>query len=706
MAYTVVMYITSVPNRTSPPTVLLRESYREEGQVKTRTLANLTKLPDEAIALLKRHLGGERFLSSTEAFQTVYSWHHGHVKAVRLAMKQLGFDRLISTRPSRERDLVIAMVAARILEPGSKLATTRWWKNTTLPQTLGVEEADETELYGAMDWLYSRQEQIETKLAKRHLHEDGLVLYDLSSSYFEGCCCPQAARGHNRDKKQSKLQVNYGLLTDARGCPVSVSVFDGNVSDTKTLLPQVEKIQQQFGIQKLVLTGDRGMITQTHIDQLKKDPNLDWITALKNGAIRKLVNSEAIQLDLFDERNLFELGHPDYPDERLIACRNPALAERRARKRQSLLEATSKCLTEIQELLKRGKLHGEEQIRKRVQRIIGPSRMDEHFQLTIAEDALEVELTDPLSAATDLQHHFTARMEKLRSQISRGKLSGSDKIAHRLNRLARQFRLTQTITFEVRDEGFEFHLADPSIAFQEALSHLQDELHQLRQLVEWGRYGGQDKIGVRLGKVIDKYKMGKHFVLDIEDAGFTFAIDDKKVAAEAALDGLYVIRTSTDKDRMSADDAVRSYKSLSQVERAFRTIKTVDLKVRPIHHYLEPRVRTHLFLCMLAYYVEWHMREAWRPLLFSDEDQEAKATRDPVAPAQRSEAARKKVDSKHLDDGTEAHSFRTLIQSLATIVLNIAYVPGMGTDQTTFEIVTTPNKTQQNAFDLLGEIGV
>jgi hypothetical protein len=330
--------------------------------------------------------------------------------------------------------------------------------------------------------------------------------------------------------------------------------------------------------------------------------------------------------------------------------------------------------------------------------------MDEHFRLSVEEDALEFELPDPESAATDLQRRFTARIEKLRTQISRGKLSGKEEITSRLKRLARQFRLTKHLAFEVREAGFEYRFISPENAFQQALSHFQEELTQVRRLVDWGRYGGQDKIGIRLGKVIDKYKVGKHFVLEIQDTGFTFSIDEEKVAAEAALDGLYVIRTSTDEARMSADDAVRSYKSLSQVERAFRTIKTVDLKVRPIHHHLEPRVRVHIFLCMLAYYVEWHMREAWRPLLFSDEELEANATRDPVAPAQRSEAAQRKVNSKHLEDGTEAHSFRTLIQSLATIVLNIAYVPGMDEKRTAFEIVTTPNATQQNAMDLLREM--
>jgi len=698
------MYITAIPNRSSPPAVLLRESYREGGKVKTRTLSNLTKLPGEAIHLLKRYLAGERFISTTDAFHTVRSWHHGHVQAVREAMSRIGFDRLISARPCREGDLVVAMVAARILESSSKLATTRWWHSTTLPKTLGVEDADEDALYGAMDWLFRRQDRIEKKLAKRHLHEDGLVLYDLSSSYFEGSCCPLAAKGYNRDKKQGKLQVNYGLLTDARGCPVSVSVFDGNTSDTKTLLPQVERVQQQFGIQKLVIVGDRGMISQTQIDRLKQSPGIDWITAVKNGAIRKLVNTQVLQLDLFDERNLFELTHPDYPDERLVACRNPALAERRATKRQSLLEATGRRLKEVSALLERGKLRGEEKIRKRVIKVLGRSGIAEHFVLSIQEAAVDFHLPDPGSAAAGLLEAFTRRLENLRSKIAKGHLLGRDRIADRLHKLSKQFRLEKQVSFDVRDDGFDFHLPDREGALRAALAAFQEDLEQVRKSVQWGRYGGKDKIGIRLGKIIDKHKVGKHFLLDIQDTGFTFTINEEQVTAEAALDGIYVIRTSTDKERMSADETVRSYKSLSQVERAFRTIKTMDLKVRPIHHHLEQRVRAHIFVCMLAYYVEWHMREAWRPLLFSDEDLEAQTARDPVAPAERSDSAMHKVHTKRLVDGSEVHSFRTLIQSLGTIVMNVAYVPGMKEKNSTFEIVTTPNETQKRAFDLLKTI--
>ncbi len=700
------MYITAIPNRSSPPAILLRESYREDGKVRTRTLSNLTKLPGDAIDLLKRHLAGEQFISTTNAFEMVRSWHHGHVQAVRLAMSRLGFERLINARSCRERDLVVAMVAARILEPGSKLATTRWWENTTLPKTLGIEDADEEALYSAMDWLSQRQDRIEEKLAKRHLHEDGLVLYDLSSSYFEGACCPLAARGHNRDKKQGKLQVNYGLLTDAQGRPVSISVFDGNTSDTKTLLPQVEKVQQQFGIKKIVVVGDRGMISQMQIDRLKESPGIDWITALKSGAIRKLINAQAIQLGLFDEKNLFELSHTDYPDERLVACRNPALAKRRTKNRQSLLEATSQCLKEVGELVERGKLRGEKTIRKRVKKIIGQSGLDDYLILTTHHDEFDFHLPNQSSVTNGLLENFTDQLEDLRSKILKGRLLGRDKISDRLQSLCKRFRLTKRVSFDVWDDGFDVHFPDQENALQTALATFLEELRQLRQLVAWGRYGGRDKIGVRLGKIINKYKVGKHFLLDIQDTGFTFSINEEKVSAEAALDGIYVIRTSTSKHRMPADKAVRSYKSLSQVERAFRTIKTIDLKVRPIHHHLEQRVRTHIFLCMLAYYVEWHMREAWRPLLFSDEDLQAKTTRDPVAPAERSDAAMKKVQTKKLADDTEVHSFRTLIQSLSTIVMNTAYVPGMEDHDSTFEIITTPNGTQQRAFDLLKSIRV
>lgn len=568
------MYIATVPNRGSRPAILLREGYREGGQVKNRTLANLSAWPPAKVELLRRVLRDEHLAPVDQLFAVVASPHHGHVQAVRTAMRRLGFEALLASRPSRERALAVAMIVARILEPDSKLATTRWWHTTTLPADLGVRDADEDDLYAAMDWLLARQARIERKLAARHLKEGGLVLYDLTSSYFEGTTCPLAAFGHDRDGKQGKLQVNYGLLSDARGCPVAVSVFPGNTGDPTTLLPEVERVRADFGIGQLVLVGDRGMISQTQITALQRLAGVDWITALKTGAIRDLVAGGHLQLGLFDERNLFELTSPDFPGERLVACRNPELATLRARKRQALLAAT------------------------------------------------------------------------------------------------------------------------------------RQELEKVRGMVARGRLHGQDVIGVRVGKVLNKYKVAKHFRLDIRDDGFAFGIDEAQVAAEAALDGLYVIRTSVPPARLGAADAVRSYKQLSQVERAFRSLKTIALEVRPIHHRLETRVRAHIFLCLLAYYVEWHMREAWRPLLFADEDQPAKATRDPVAPAARSEAALRKVHAKVLDDGTVVHSFRTLVTELSGIVRNVCRRQGAGPDEPTFEILTTPNPKQQRAYDLLERITV
>ena len=567
------MHIDIVPNRKSPPAVLLRESYREGTHVRKRTLANLSALSAEQVDAIRRTLRGETLVPLADLFEIVHSHHHGHVQAIRTAMHQLGFEALIASRPSRERDLIVAMVTARIIEPTSKLATTRWWHTTTLPDICGVTDADEDDLYAALDWLITRQAHIEKKLAARHLHQGGFVLYDLSSSYFEGTTCPLAALGYNRDGKRGKLQVNYGLLTDPRGCPVAVSVFKGNTGDPTTLMPQVEKLQKTFTIDQLVLVGDRGMISQKQINALKQREGLDWITALRTGALRKLVDGGHLQLGLFDQRNLFEVTHPDFPGERLVACRNPQLALLRAHKRQSLLDATSR----------------------------------------------------------DLEH--------VRGMIARGRITG------------------------------------------------------------------KAAIGVRIGKVVDKYKMSKHLVLDIREDGFDFHLDDDKVAAEAALDGIYVIRTSLPAQRLAADDVVRSYKMLSQVERAFRSLKTIDLEVRPIRHRLEDRVKAHIFLCMLAHYVVWHMIESWRELLFCDEDQQAKTTRDPVAPATRSHAALDKVYSKVLDDGTPVHSFQTLLKDLSSIVSNACRRPGASpAGEPTFEVVTTPNSTQQRAYDLLKSI--
>ena len=699
------MYIAAVPNRSSPPAILLRESYRQDGKVKTRTLANLSKLPSDAIAFLKRFLAGERFVSPTEAFNCIRSWHHGHVQAVREAMMQLDFDRLICARSCRERDLVIAMVMARILAPSSKLATTRWWHITSVPRVLGIDDADEDELYSAMDWLFTQQERIEKKLAARHLKEGGLVLYDLSSSYFEGSSCPLATFGYNRDGKKGKLQVNYGLLTDARGCPIAVSVFKGDTIDTKTLLPQVERIQQEFAIQALAIVGDRGMIAQTQIDSLKSMEGVDWITALRSSAIGQLVEARHLQIGLFDQHNLFELTHPAYPGERLVACRNPLLAQRRANTRQSLLEATTEELEEVRALLERNKLRGQEKIAQQVKKRIGPYGISEYFILDIDDDTFDFRLVDERSAADALFDAFISKLKRLRAQIARGTVQGRDKIGARLKKIAEKHKLA-TVEFDIRDDGFDFLLSDKEAELKAALADFCKALEQVSVLVKQGKFGGKDKIGIRVGKVVNKYKVAKHFVLDIRDDGFEFSVDAQKVASEAALDGIYVIRTSVAKARLTADDAVRSYKSLCQVERAFRSIKTVDLKVRPIHHHLASRVRAHIFLCMLAYYVEWHMREAWRPLLFCDEELEAKTSSDPVAPAQRSESALQKVNTKTLDDGTRVHSFQTLIELLSGIVLNLVCAPGTDDDAATFEMVTTPNTTQQRALDLLKNIRV
>jgi transposase len=557
-------------------THLLRRSYREGKKVKSETLGNLSHLPAHVIELIRRSLRGETMVSSTNTFEAISSHHHGHVQAVLAAMKHLGFEELIASTRSRERNLILGMIAARILEPDSKLATTRWWRTTTLPEDLGVLDADEDDLYDAMDWLLKRQPHIEKKLAARHLTEGGLVLFDLTSSYFEGSTCPLAALGKSRDGKKGTLQVNWGLLTDERGRPVAVSVFKGNTGDPKTLMPQVRKVKEDFGIKTMVIVGDRGMITQTQIDEIKTIDGVDWIAALKPAGIKKLVEGGTLQMELFDKRNLCEIIHPDYPGERLVACLNPELRKLRGHKRQSLLEATKLELKKIQTMVVRGKL---------------------------------------------------------------------------------------------KDKG-------------------------------------ADEIGVAVGKIVNKYKMSKHVVLAIRDGFFEFHIDEKKVEAETALDGFYVIRTSLDKKQASAEDAVRHYKKLTRVEQAYRSLKTIDLKTRPIRHRTEDRVRAHIFLCMLAYYVEWYMREAWRSQLFCDEDQEAKKTRDAVAPAKRSEAALEKVHSKSLADGSTVHSFQTLLKLLSTVVRNRCRVPADGPNAPTFDVLTTPTAEQQRAFKLLEEIEV
>ena len=553
-------------------THLLRRSYREGGTVKNETLGNLSHLPDDLVEIIRAALQGTTFVPLNQAFEVIRSRSQGAVEAVALTMQRLGFAALIASKPCRQRDIVLAMVAARVVAPHTKLATTRWWHTTTLAEDFEVADASEDELYAAMDWLLQRQSKIENKLASKHLQLGGLVLYDLSSSYFEGSTCPLAKRGYNRDGKRGYLQVNYGLLTDPRGCPVAVSVHDGNTSDCETFLPQVQRLRQDFGIERLVIVGDRGMISQKSIDELRHSDGIDWITALKSGAIRMLIDDKQVQPDLFDEHNLFEFTHPDFPGERLIACRNQELAKLRAHKRQDMLQATEKDLEKI---------------------------------------------------------------------------------------VAR---------------------------------------------VETGRLAGQDDIGVRVGKIINKYKMAKHFDLDIKNDAFSFQRKSDSIAAETALDGIYIIRTSVSTDRMNSADCVRNYKLLVHVERAFRSLKTIDLKIRPIHHRLADRVRAHILLCMLAYYVEWHMREAWRELMFADPDQDAKKTRDPVAPAKRSEAAEIKATSRQLRDGTPTHSFSTLLDELGTIVRNTCRTPDASPDAPTFDVTTISNPKQQRAFELIKSI--
>ena len=653
------MHVEIVPNRGSKPAILLRESFREGKKVRKRTLGNISKLPMNQVEAIRRVLKGEQLVSTDELFEIITdgSPAHGNVEAVMTTMRRLRVANLLCSRSSRQRDLVIAMVGARILKPRSKLATSRSWSSTTLSDMLGLGDADEDELY---DWLLERQEDIEKKLAARHFTEGDLALYDLTSSYFEGVTCPLAALGHNRDGKKGKLQVNYGLLANDRGIPVAVSVFKGNSGDPTTLLGQVDTLRQHFGIEQFVLVGDRGMITQKQVDALRAIDGVDWLTALRPEAIRKLVNAGAIQMGLFDERNIFELEHPDWPGERLIACRNPELAQRRSAKREALLEATAAALDTVRRMVGRGRLYGKTTIGDRVGKVLGQYKVGTHYTVEVRDDGFD----------------YTVDEEALAAEVAKG--TGTD-TARAAQRRARYRRHSESIA---------------------------DKLDTVRKRTEQGRLHGKGAIGVRVGKVVNKYTVAKHFVLHIEDDSFTFAVNQEKIDAEAALDGIYVVRTSVAKQTMAADQAVRSYKQLANVERAFRCLKSVDLMVRPIRHRLEDRVRAHIFLCMLAYYVQWHMIEAWRPLLFADEDQEAKATRDPVAPAKRSKTALRKVHTRRLDDATPVHSFRTLLDHLGEIVRNTCRLPNAGPEAPTFHKATTPNAKQQQALDLLRDISV
>jgi transposase len=563
--------------------VFLRQSYREGGKVQKRTIASLKGVPRDMVEQIRLILLGETLVPASEAFEVVRSLPHGHVVAVLGSLRKLGLERLLASRASRERDLAVAMIVARIIDPCSKLATARGLGTetalSTLGEALGVEGAGEDELYGAMDWALTRQGRIEEKLAGRHLGEGSLVLYDLTSSYYTGSQCSLAQFGHNRDGKKGFRQVVIGLLCNQEGCPVAVEVFKGNMADSKTLGSQVKKIRERFGLRRVVLVGDRGLITEARIrEELSAVEGLDWITALRAPAIRVLAQQGAVQLSLFDERDLAEISSPEYPGERLIACRNPFLAKERAQKREELLRATEKDL-------------------------------------------------DKVVAATQRQR---------------------------------------------------------------------------------GRLRGKAEIGVRVGAVINRHKVAKHFKVEISDEGFSYSRNTERIEAEAALDGVYVIRTSVPEESLRAEEAVGAYKGLSTVERAFRSLKTVDLKVRPFHHRLEDRVRAHVFLCMLAYYVEWHMRKALAPMLFDDEEREvAEALRESVvAPARRSPMAQAKAQRKRTADGQPVHSFQTLLKDLATIVKNrnrfkLAH-PGDSAEGLWFHKVTTPTPLQQQALDLLG----
>jgi transposase len=566
------MYIDIVPNRSSPPAVLLRQAIREGKKIRKITVANLSDWPEEQVASLRLLLKGESLVPLNQAFTIARSLPHGHVAAALGTLRRLGLERVVNRESCRERDLVVAMVVARILQPASKLATVRGLEAETasnsLGSCLGLETVSEDELYRAMDWLLERQGRIEKQLATRHLENGCLVLYDLTSTYFEGRRCPIAHYGHSRDERAGNLQIVFGLLTDQAGRPVAVEVFEGNTGDPKTVAAQVEKLRARFGLDRVILVGDRGMLTSARIEQDLRSSGLDWITALRSVQIRSLVDSGFLQLSLFDRQDLAEISHPDYAGERLIACRNPLLAEERSRKRQELLAATEKRLDEI-------------------------------------------------VAAT-----------------------------RRKNRPLR----------------------------------------------------GKEKIGIAIGKSLGRYKMSKHFQFTIDETIFTYERNLASIAQEAALDGIYVLRTSVAQQVLSAEETVRNYKRLSVVERAFRSLKSVDLKVRPIHHHLANRVRAHVLLCMLAAYVEWHMKQALTPLLFTDEEPEAgEALRfSVVAPALRSPAALEKIQSHRTRDGLAVHSFHSLLQDLATLTLNQVTAVGRP-----LQMISTPTPLQRRAFELL-----
>jgi hypothetical protein len=551
-------------------THLLRRSRRVEGKVRNETVANLSHLPAEAISAVKAVLAGKSLLVAGQDLQVTRSLPHGHVAAVMAQAQALGVPALLGPA-GRQRDLMLALVVARVCRPGSKLATTRWWADTTLAHDLGVADASLDEVYAALDALAARQDSIEKSLARRHLagsaNPDRLALFDLSSSWVTGSHCPLAARGYSRDGKKGLPQIEYGLLTDPAGRPVAVRVFAGNTADPTAFAHIATEVRERFGLRDMVLVGDRGMITSARIEQLRELGGLGWVTALRAPDIATLAaDSGPLQMSLFDQANLAEIAHPDFPGERLVACRNPALADERARKRRALLDAT---------------------------------------------DA---------------------------------------------------------------------------------------ELAKISAAVQAGRLTGAAKIGIRIGKVIGRYKMAKHYQLTITDTTFSFTRDQAAVDREAALDGIYVLRTSVPVEKMTAGAVVRTYKSLAGVERDFRSLKSIDVDLRPIHHYTETRVRAHVFLCMLAAYLVWHLRQAWQPLTFTDEQRPQPA--DPVTSAHRSAAADHKAASKTTRDGLPARSFTGLLDHLATLTRNTVQVGG--DHPSTFDLLAEPTPTQRRAFELLG----
>jgi transposase len=571
------MFIERIPNRNSPPAILIRESYREGQKVKKRTLANLSKLPAPLIEAIDALLKGARIEQSIEeTFEIQRAWPHGHVAAVLGMLRKTGLDQLIESRAvegRRSAAIIRAMIVSRVIAPGSKLAFWRALKPETatssLGSTLGLEDVAEREVYAALDWLLEQQPRIEATLAKNHLHDGSLVLYDVSSSYLEGRCCELAQYGKTRDHRSDRLQIVYGLMCAVDGTPVAVEVFEGNTGDPKTLSAQIDKLKRRFKLKRVVLVGDRGMITSARIEEELKPAGLDWITSLRAPQIKALVAEGPLQLSIFDERDLAEITAPDYPGERLIVCRNAELAEERKRKRAELLEMTERNLRRIAQTVRRA-----------------PTKHN---------------------AAT---------------------------------------------------------------------------------------------IGRKIGEVINKHKMAKHFTLDIRDGHFSFARNEAAIAAEAQLDGFYVVRTSVPKREIGAEATVAAYKSLSVVERAFRTMKGVDLQVRPIHHWLAERVKAHVLLCMLAYYVEFHMRRALAPMLFADHEPEGRERASIVAAAEPSTAAVQKRRSRKTSDGLAVMDWSDLIAHLATLTLNEVALPLQSTE--TFKLLARPTPLQEKAFALLG----